>query len=91
MQLKIATALPVILWLAAIGGCAAAHSATSDPYGAPPADFSLDLTILVTPVTTSGDGGATVQLTAPNMRPGRFVIFSDGSLHADAPDQLVIG
>ncbi len=56
-----------------LGGCAAAPDYAVDPPSGAPADFTVDLTILRTV-----DGEPTVPV---HLRPGRFVLFPDGSLH----------
>ncbi len=56
-----------------LGGCTAAPDYAVDPLSGAPADFTVDLTILSTV-----DGEPTVPV---HLRPGRFVLFPDGSLH----------
>ncbi len=56
-----------------LSGCTAAPDYAVDPLSGAPADFTVDLTILR---TVDGEPMAPVHL-----RPGRFVLFPDGSLH----------
>ena len=56
-----------------LGGCTAAPDYAVDPLSGAPADFTVDLTILGTL-----DGEPTPPV---HLRPGRFVLFPDGSLH----------
>lgn len=56
-----------------LGGCSAAPQYAVDPLSGTPSDFTVDLTILR--VT---DGQQTLPV---HLRPSRFVLFPDGSLH----------
>ncbi len=56
-----------------VGGCTTAPEYAVDPLSGAPADFTIDLTIL-----RITDGEQTLPV---HLRPSRFVLFPDGSLH----------
>ena len=56
-----------------LGGCSAAPEYAVDPLSGAPSDFTVDLTIL-----RITDGKQTLPV---HLRPSRFVLFPDGSLH----------
>lgn len=61
-----------------LGGCSAAPQYAVDPLSGAPADFTIDLTILR---ITDGE-----QTLPAHLRPSRFVLFPDGSLHFGLDD-----
>ena len=61
-------------------GCASAPNPSADPLSPAPEDFTLDITVL--------RGRAADALAAAHLRPGKYVLFSDGSLHfGSQPDR----
>ncbi len=65
----IALALPALL----TSGCSTPPQTSLDPLATAPEDFSIDLTILC--------GKDADDRPEAHLRPGRFVVFADGSLH----------
>lgn len=68
-----------LLMLVVTAGCAAGPGASIDPLGAAPPDFSLDVTVLTRPATTSAADERAAPLEA-HLRPSRSILFPDGSL-----------
>lgn len=66
-----------------LGGCTAAPDYAVDPLSGAPDDFTVDLTIL-----RAEDAEPTVPV---HLRPGRFVLFPDGSLHFGLDEDRGIG
>jgi hypothetical protein len=80
MRAAALTVLAILLFLAIPSGCATAERMGDDPLAAVPGDFSIDLTVLT--------GAGTPLRTEAHLRPGRFVVFADGSLHyGEEPDR----
>ena len=69
---KLRLCLFFCLFALVFGGCAAQKQYAKDPLGDAPTDFSVDLTVLGS--EEQMDSGTTV-------KPSRFVLFADGSLH----------
>lgn len=65
----------VLLLVLPHAGCATAPGAIDDPLGRTPDDLSMELTIL--------HGRGIDNVRAVDRRPGRFVVYPDGSLHHD--------
>jgi hypothetical protein len=67
----------IVAWLIAslvgLGGCASSPESSSDPLSAAPEDFSLEL------VVRTGRGFP--ERSEAHLRPGRWVMLADGSLH----------
>ena len=72
MRKPILTVLVVSI-AACMGGCASTHQVSNDPLGAAPEDFSIDVTVSCGPAASNR--------TEAHLRPGRFMLFPDGSLH----------
>jgi hypothetical protein len=72
--------LSVVASILLLVGCAAPPTpATPDPYAVTPTDLGIDVAIL---------GQEPVQSAAVEERPGRFILFPDGSLHyGSEPDR----
>ncbi len=66
-----------------LGGCSAAPQYAVDPLSGAPADFTIDLTIL-----RITDGEQTLPV---HLRPSRFVLLPDGSLHFGLDDDRGVG
>jgi len=78
--------LPSCAWPGA--GCQQQKRVSTDPLGAAPTDFALELTILTPPPALSAaTAPATMPATAVHLRQSRYVLFADGSLYqGDDPE-----
>ncbi len=83
MRITTPTLTSLILVLPLLAGCTSPTQSSVDPLGAAPQDFGIDMTILV--------GDSVEPRPQAHLRPGRFVLFADGSLHYGPGDERGAG
>jgi hypothetical protein len=89
--MNVTARIALLAALVLMTACAATPQAKLDPLGAAPADFTVDVTVLVRPESSAATEPADSQPAASQpspaeQRPARYVLLADGSLRSGNAD-----
>lgn len=73
----------LFIMIAHVASCTAPPPTDADSLHVAPADFYIDATVLAAPATRSPQAAKAIHNVPAHLRPGRFVVFADGTLRQE--------